>query len=465
MLTHIEACNFKSWRSFSLDLAPVTGLFGLNSSGKTSILQLLLMLKQTKEATDRSLALDFGGPRPNSYVNLGSFQDAIFQHELSNALSWKIGWRLNQPLAIADPDRPKSDAPLFSSDRLNVEAQVSLSGKQPSTDKLVYAIGEQKFSLVRKENRPSAFLIDSSGADTHFRFTRKQGRAWDIPGPIKSYAFPDQAKTYLQNASFLSDLEFAYEKLMDNVFYLGPLREYPKREYIWSGASPMDVGQRGERVVDAILAARARGLKHNLGPRRRYQPFEAIIAHWLKALGLIDSFQVEEIGKDSNLYKVEVIKTRGAPKVLIPDVGFGVSQILPVLVLLYYVPEGSTVLLEQPEIHLHPAVQSGLADVILNVAKNRGVQIVVESHSEHLLRRLQRRIAEAENGVGPDDVALYFCANRGGQSSLTPLELDLYGSILNWPEGFFGDEFGELAAMQEAGLRRRIAEGASAKNN
>jgi predicted ATPase len=226
----------------------------------------------------------------------------------------------------------------------------------------------------------------------------------------------------------------------------------------------MDVGQRGERVVDAILAARSRAETRNLGPRKRHLPFEAIIAHWLKELGLIESFQVEEIGRNSNLYKVEIIKSRGAPKVLIPDVGFGVSQILPVLVLLYYVPSGSTVLLEQPEIHLHPAVQSGLADIILNVANHRKVQVVVESHSEHLLRRFQRRVAEGNNDIRPDDIALYFCQTRAGQSVITPLELDLYGSILNWPNGFFGDEFGELAAMQEAALRRKLAEKNSAES-
>ena len=67
------------------------------------------------------------------------------------------------------------------------------------------------------------------------------------------------------------------------------------------------------------------------------------------------------------------------------DVGFGVSQVLPVLVLLYYVPEGSIVLMEQPEIHLHPSVQSDLADVMLEVAHDIvEVQIIVESHSEHL---------------------------------------------------------------------------------
>lgn len=136
------------------------------------------------------------------------------------------------------------------------------------------------------------------------------------------------------------------------------------------------------------------------------------------------------------------------------DVGFGVSQILPVLVLCYYVPEGSIIILEQPEIHLHPSVQSGLADVFIDAMQNRGVQIILESHSEHLLRRLQRRIAEEV--IDNTDVALYFCDTDSGHSRLSELGLDLFGNINNWPKDFFGDEFGEMAAMTEAAIKRRM---------
>ena len=119
----------------------------------------------------------------------------------------------------------------------------------------------------------------------------------------------------------------------------------------------------------------------------------------------------------------------------------------------FYVPEGSTVILEQPEIHLHPAVQAGLADVLVDAWQKRRVQILLESHSEHLLRRLQRRVAEG--GVRKDDIGLFFCRSEAGVSSLTTLDLDLFGTIKNWPEGFFGDEFGEIAATSKAALKRR----------
>ena len=261
---------------------------------------------------------------------------------------------------------------------------------------------------------------------------------------------------------------------MDTLYYLGPLREYPRREYHWAGASPSDVGQRGERTVDAILAATRDEEKRYPPPKRGRPPpkrpqkksFQDVIAGWLKELELIHSFRVSEIAEGTNLYRAMVETSQGSVSTPLTDVGFGVSQVLPVLVLLYYVPEGSTVLMEQPEIHLHPAVQSGLADVMLHVANVRNIQIIVESHSEHLMRRLQRRVSEGK--VSSEDVKLYSVsskqrqaqkqgrARRRGQAEISDLRLNEWGEIENWPPNFFGDEMGEIAAIIDASLTRKM---------
>ena len=180
---------------------------------------------------------------------------------------------------------------------------------------------------------------------------------------------------------------------------------------------------------------------------------EEYVQWWLKYLKMIDLFSIEAITRESNLYQVWVRKSPKSSRVLITDVGFGLSQLLPVIVLCYYVPEKSTILLEQPELHLHPSVQSSLADVFIDAAKKRKIQIIIESHSEHLLRRLQRRIAEEK--VSRDDMALYFCDISRGVSKLQELDLDLFGNIVNWPKNFFGDEFGEMAAMTQATMERK----------
>lgn len=451
MLTQLAFSNFKSWRDTgNIRLAPITALFGSNSSGKSSVLQMLLLLKQTADSPDRSQVLNFGDDR--SLVDLGTFQDVLFAHDLTNPLQVRMAWTLPHRLEIADPAR-KSGA-LFAGDAIELATGIEWEANgEPGLGRAVvremgYRFSGETFAMVQADAKALEYDLRSG-----FRFVRAPGRPWKLPPPSKFYGFPDQVRAYFQNASFLSDLELQFEELFARLFYLGPLREYPKRQYSWAGAQPSDMGLRGERVVDALLASRESGTKLSRGRGHKRQTVEERVAEWLKELGLIDSFEVRPITKGGRLFQVWVRRAPEAAEVLITDVGFGVSQILPVITLCYYAPEGSTLLLEQPEIHLHPRVQAGLADVLVDAMKTRNIQIILESHSEHLLRRLQRRVADET--IEPDQAALYFCSMEEGESHLTPLDLDPYGNIRNWPKDFFGDEFGEIAAMSQAALERK----------
>ena len=452
MLTRLRLDNFKAWEKADLTLGKVTGLFGANSAGKSSILDLLLLLKQTRNATDRGIVLEFGGPA--DMVNLGTFADVVHDHDESRRIRWLLDWTLSKGLTIKTikiPLNPRAN--VFEGRTLQTHCEVGIRDTGLWVPELAYRFAGADFRLYEKEGSKREFQL-ATNADG-FRFIRNQGRKWPLPRPIKTHLFPGEAKSYFQNSAFLSEFELKYENLMDSLFYLGPLREHPKREYHWAGSRPDDVGQRGERTMDAILAATARGTKRSLGYKMRRKPFQEMISHWLRELRLIHSFAIDEVAAGTRLYRATVRTHPTSPPTALTDVGFGVSQVLPVLVLLYYVPDGSTVVLEQPEIHLHPAVQSGLADVMLNVAKARNVQIIVESHSEHLLRRLQRRVAEGS--VAADDVRMYFVAPRHGRADLSALNLNEWGEIENWPENFFGDEMGEFAAITEAALKRRLA--------
>src|SRR5579864_2362199 len=99
MLRHLSFTNFKSWPRVDLDCGGITGLFGTNSSGKTSILQFLLLLKQTKEATDRLLSLELNG----DYVELGTIRDAIYQHDETLQIDTAIAFVPDAPLVLSDP--------------------------------------------------------------------------------------------------------------------------------------------------------------------------------------------------------------------------------------------------------------------------------------------------------------------------------------------------------------------------
>ena len=444
MLTHLALENFKAWQKAELRFAKVTGFFGANSAGKSSLLQFLLMLKQTRNATDRGAVLHLGGER--DLVSLGTFGDIV--HGRKRSLEWSLGWTLPKTL-----DLESSGGPPYRPCSLKADCRVGSSGGDIEAQRLRYGFDDVAFWLAGTQKKGYQLRTNSPG----FEFKKAVGRPAQMPGPVKTHQFPSETRTNYQNTGFLGDFEMAYEVLMDSIHYLGPLREHPRRHYHWSGTKRDDVGQRGEHTVDAILAATRDGKTVRLkpkGPGVKLKEFQEAISWWLKELHLIHHFHVAEVGEETNLYRAMVRTSPSAPLTALVDVGFGVSQVLPALVLLYYVPEGATVLMEQPEIHLHPAVQSGLADLILRVAEVRNVQIIVESHSEHLLRRLQRRVAEEQ--VSAEDVKLYFVSSQRGRAQAEDLRLNEYGEIENWPDSFFGDEMGEVAAIAKARLKRRI---------
>lgn len=451
MLNALRFTNFKSWAKADLDCGRITGIFGTNSSGKTSLIQFLLLMKQTKDATDRAVSLELNG----DLVQLGTIGDAIHMHDDNRLIEFSLAFDLASDLALNDPSSAKSSI-VAKGRRLTLSAEVAAQKKAPVARRLAYQLAGMVFELALRKGDNSQFELTANPVgdfQSEFKFLRTKGRAWQLPGPVKNYAFPDQARTYFQNAGFLADLVAAYETEFDNVFYLGPLREFPKRDYLWARSRPTDVGQRGEKTIDAILAATAAGETRNVKSKARLKTFQEMIAYWLKEMGLIESFKVEEIAPGSNRWQAKVRTRAGGSEVLLTDVGFGVSQVLPVITLLQYVPEGATVILEQPEIHLHPLAQAGLADVIIQAATHRRVQVILESHSEHLLLRLQRRIAE--EAVSSDDIKLYFCDAPGGVSTLTPLDVDLYGNIRNWPDNFMGDAFNEVAEAELKRIARR----------
>jgi predicted ATPase len=452
MIKQLQIRNFKSWSNTGqLQLAPLTGLFGANSSGKTSILQMLLMLKQTVESPDRKRVLNTGDDR--SLVDLGTFFDLIHGHSRDASLDLLLSWNLPEHLQIEDPEQ--QDRILYDVDSLTFEAVIKEESGRAAVDRFCYSFSDERFGMSRKQATNAKEQYELILAKR--RAIRFPGRPWPLPSPVKCYGFPDEVTGYFQNVGFLSSLVLQFEKLFARMAYLGPLREYPKRSYVWAGESPEDVGRKGELAIPALLASRAKQSLISLGKGKRRQTLEERIAYWLREMGMIHSFSLKAIAANRKDYELRVRKTPASPEVLITDVGFGVSQILPVLVLCYYVPEGSIVVLEQPEIHLHPSVQAWLADVFIEVVNRRNVQIILESHSEHLLRRLQRRIAE--KSIPTDRTGLYFCRMDNATSTIEKLNVDLVGRITNWPEGFFGDEMGELAAMTEAVMKRQAEAG------
>lgn len=390
MLERLRIKNFKAWRDTGdIQLAPMTIFFGTNSSGKSSLTQLLLLLQQTAQSSDRRRVLHLGDR--NATIDLGSFSDIIHGHDRSGQLEFELDWRT--PIEIKDP---RSTHPV-ASNLLSFRTAI----QRLASGKLCVAHMNYRFA-----GGPDSIEIGmrrvADGGSNEYELTQTNyqpdNEELPLPPPSQFYGFPYEAIASYNNTHFLTDLNLALEHLLSRLYYVGPLREYPQRIYQWSGAEPDHVGDRGARAVEALLASVDRRLSHST--ETSLEPIQWIVAWWLKHMNLIEDFEIRRIGNDASEWSVFVRAIGSRAEVRLTDVGFGVSQILPVIVECFYVKPNSTVIFEQPEIHLHPSVQADLADLLLealNTQENgapRNIQFIIESHSEHFLRRLQRRIAE-----------------------------------------------------------------------
>ena len=467
MLKQLRIKNFKGWADTgTIRLAPISLFFGANSSGKSSIGQFLMMLKQTVESPDRKAVFYPGGK--NSAVQLGSYQEMVFHRDPKNRISFEYQWSFKNSLKFKDPISGQS----FAGDTLSFEAEVGLGDKDQHSlvlDHLNYKLHDANkqtlsIGMSRSRTKPEYEIVADG-----YSLARPQGRPWQRKAPVRFYGFPDEVVAFYKNADFVQELNLTHEKFFRSLCYLGPLRTKAERLYSWTGIEPESVGYAGENTVAAILAARNRkislGKKHGVGRASPAKPFEEIIALKLKEMGLIDEFNVNPISEQRQEYEVKVRAKGSQDWVDLPDVGFGISQVLPVLVQCFYAPQGSIIIMEQPEIHLHPSAQAALADVMIDVVnsrengEDRNIQLVIETHSEHFLRRLQRRIAE--DTVSKESVSAYFADVSRTPAKLEPLQIDMFGNILNWPENFFGDEMGDITGQAKAAIQKRKRQSAS----
>jgi predicted ATPase len=437
MLKSFRVKNLKAWSQQlwvdGVELAPITLLLGPNSAGKTSLLQVPLLLKQTFESPDRALDLNLGGQQ-GDLVDLGTAETVLHRgpgtdRELGLGISLRVG-----------------------ESTLGHRATYVVSGSTPVITNLTLTRDTHTFTASRRPK--GGYLLGAAGYTARLAGQRLDARR--TFQPERSLAFSAEAVAELGSAGpEVQDLALTIRQEISKIAYLGPLREPPERSYMWSGVEPGDLGKRGERAVHALLASDNTRRRSREGEEGGAQWLVERVSAWLKRLGVADRLVLERQGR-SRHYELHVV--RGTQTANIMDVGFGISQVLPMLVLAYFVPRGTTIVAEQPELHLHPRAQVGLAELMAEVARTREVQFLVETHSEHLFRRLQTLIANQT--VAPDACRLYFVdRDSDGATQLTKLEVDGYGRVRNWPKEFFGDAMGETERQTRQMIERMKAGG------
>ena len=471
-ITRISVSGYKSLADeCSIEIAPLTILSGANSSGKSSIMQPLLLMKQTLESTYDAGSLKLNGANvrltstdqiftksANSSHNYdsnsfnveieldkqNSLQNTFGKENITkgiqvNSSSYKIN---NNELTIS-LDMRNTDILRVLPDTARNEIQSSYDDNLKSLKQLIYT--ENKLSSTSRIKSLDR-LLDSLESTSHLSVKRHQCFLYvdsiDLSAQINlASIFNSKSKT--NNTP--SDLLYSFgggglcrsiEMRIRQLIHVPGLRGNPERTYPVSSIGDEFTGT-FENYVASIVhywkITKDMRLK-NLG-----EALQTLGLTWKVDTKQIDATQVEvRVGRLTNKRKGQ-----STDMVSIADVGFGLSQTLPVVVALLVAEPEQLVYLEQPEIHLHPRAQANLAQLLVDAA-NRGVRVVVETHSELLIRRVQSLIAEDK--IDAEKVKLHwFSQDDNGFTKVTTAELDETGAFGDWPE-----DFSEISLQEES---------------
>ncbi len=258
-------------------------------------------------------------------------------------------------------------------------------------------------------------------------------------------------------------VSYAQQFFASRVKYLGPLRDEPKPLYPISGAiDTKEIGFKGEHTA-AVLDAYKDTIIHYISsnnfnnntelPSPKSDTLQNAVLDWLNYMGVASSVDTIDKGKLGHEMRVT---TQGSDHFHdLTHVGVGVSQVLPILVLALLADRGSTMIFEQPELHLHPRVQSRLADFFLSMTL-LNKQCIVETHSEYMINRLRYRAVISNHYRIPENVVIYFAEKREGRSEYKPIRINNFGVIDGWPKGFFDEtEENSRAILMESMLKRK----------
>ena len=431
MIDKIHLKNFKALRDTGeLEIKPITFLVGPNSSGKTSLIQAILALRQTVRSRDphTPLILD------DDYINLGSYRDAVFGHDEKNEIF--VGFESDEKrweivFSMYRSGNNQGAIYLKSLDFDGENIPMPQKGKKKIAKKNI------NFS-IRKKRRGGG----------HFITTEDEKDLGEQPIEVSKFygilfkKYKDFSK-YFDYLWAHPSLLFAnvvagnlVEVIFNNIHHIGPSRDEPSRTYTATGASPSEVGKWGEGSVNILLLEK--DIREN-------------VREWLKNFEISLDFDLEELsgktGGSTNTYKIMLRDPNTKTDVNLVDVGFGASQILPIIVEGFNAPKNALLMIEEPEIHLHPRAQGTMGDLLVDIAKFNEKKLIVETHCDLLIRRVCKNILQGN--IDHTDVIIYYFEPTKSGTEVKTITINKNGQFENFPDGFFEESFEEAMEMAE----------------
>ena len=422
-ITKITVKGFKSIaEECTIDVSPLTIIAGANSSGKSSIMQPLLMLKQTLEAPYDPGALLIDGP---------NVRFTLVDQFLSKSTDGKETDRFHIQIETLAPNHSSTVATIFRKNPREIEI-VEMTTEIKSVENSSFPM---RFTLY-PEMSPEEFksLTAQNLISTHPEVPTEALE--EFKSLIAQNFIPKGSDMVKRSRCFLrfetqeedTSLDFAVPLKFNvvNSIHLPGLRGTPERTYKFTSTGPRYPGTFDDYTASIIH-------KWQEEADERLKTLTGTL-HTLGLTGKVGTQKVGDVGVEVQVGRLRHDSDNETDMVNIADVGFGVSQVLPVLVAVIVAEPGRLVYLEQPELHLHPRAQVALARVLGDAAK-RGVRVIVETHSSLLLLGIQTLVAEGD--LSSELVKLHWFTRReDGVTEVDSVDLDEAGTYGEWPEDF-----------------------------
>lgn len=406
----LKSIEFESYKSFPkrerIIVKPITIVIGKNSSGKSAFSRLPLLLANSfssdveEPITVNHNGVEFGG----------SFTDLVYNKLIRGNIKFEINFENELQIACEIQGLDRGFSPIIKhwsirSEMLNLDIEIELTDENLSKEKDINYVGKGK-----------TYEITFQGL---------------IPISIK-----ENNKEI--DHQILDIIVRKFHIFSKNVNYIGPYRQVPQRVYFHTGQSLTKLGVRGEFAPQILGNAAAKNLNLVNAVGDWYQEN---LGGWRVDIQQIeDFFQIVLISPDNPNVKINIV-----------DVGQGMSQVLPLVVqcLLKEKQKGEICIVEQPELHLHPAAHGSLAELFANSANSQGCKYILETHSENIILRLRRLVVEGS--LSSDDVIIYWIDDENGPgSTVKTITIDNDGEMSDWPTGVFSEDYEEVIAIREA---------------
>jgi predicted ATPase len=389
LIKSLSLKDFKCFEQVDIDFGKITLLTGANSSGKSSLIYALLGIMQSKYFP-QYFALN------GELINMGGFDEVLRKK------AEKREFEINIFLGY------------YKDFYLTRWVQNGVN-EQPQLKEMSHSVYTFKNIVDNKA------IIETTWDTEEYNLLDELEKKGDIVIRQDDSKIIIEDKEPIDIEDYECDVYFRDLIEHNNFYFIGSFRLPPERTY-YQKPNASKVGVNGEGYIDQII-------KWEESDKKKYD--ELIVA--VTEMGLFKTIQANKM--KGGRFELNVQVNENSELASLTDVGFGISQFLPIIVADLQMEDDSCLAISQPEIHLHPKIQATLGDYFCKQVNNTDKQYIVETHSEYLINRMRLLIVKGE--LKPEDVKLYYMENDGIKTTTYAIELTTDGQIKNAPQGFF----------------------------